>query len=148
MAFGWGSTLAERDDPGFRSWRFRRSVFTVGVLIVVVLPIGVFAAAGIPARAAAIEGFLVGYALVVLANSLGQILLPAQYERWRRTSMEGGPASIARVGAGFDGVLGLGSSRDAVRPYRRLRLLGFTLLIVNAVVIAVVWWICSAAGWL
>jgi hypothetical protein len=148
MAIGWGGTQAERDDPGYWAWRLRRSVFILGVLIVVVLPVGAFAAVGKPARAAAIEGVLVGYAIVVLANSLSQILLPAQYERWRSRSMEGGPASLARVGEGFDGALGLGSSRNEVHPYRRLRLFGITLLIVNAAVIALIWWISSAAGWL
>ena len=148
MTIGWGSTQAERDSPAYRAWRLRRSVFTPGVLVVLVLPVGVFAAAGKPARAAAIEGLLVGYAIVVLANSLSQILLPAQYERWRSKSMEGGPASLARVGAGFDGALGLGPSRNAEHTYQRLRLFGIALLVVNAAVIAVIWWICSAAGWL
>jgi hypothetical protein len=131
---------------GTRPWRRRRAAFSVTVLLLFIVPIPIFAIAGSTARTAAIDGALVGYGLVVCINSFAEILAPRHYLRWRAWMMEGGPAAYARIGRAFDRRLLPDDGQQAQQSYRRVRLFGFTLLLVNAVIVGLFMWVLAIAG--
>jgi hypothetical protein len=133
-------------NPDYSAWRRRRINFSITIFVVNALPIPVFLVAGFNIRTAAIQGFLVGFMVVVSANSFVEVFIPWRYEQWRSWMMEGGPSSYRQIGNAFDGAFLPGDDDD--HRYRRLRWLGLCLFLVNALVVAVIWWICSIAGWI
>jgi hypothetical protein len=145
MIPGLGATSEDRKDPDYSAWRRRRINFTITTLVVMVLPIPVFIVADVTIRAAAIQGFLVGYMVLVSANSFAEVFIPWRYERWRSWMMEGSPSSYRQIGKVFDGALVPGEDDHR---YRRLRWLGLGLFLMNALLVGVIWWICSIAGWI
>ncbi len=145
MIPGLGVTSEDRTEPAYSAWRRRRINFTTAAIVVMVLPIPVFIVAGVTIRAAAIQGFLVGFMVLVSANSFAEVFIPRWYEQWRTWMMEGAPSSHRQIGKAFDGVLLPG---EADHRYRRLRWLGLGLFLMNALLVGVIWWICSNAGWI
>jgi hypothetical protein len=145
---GLGISSEDRNDPNYSAWKRRRVNLTIATIAVIVFPILVFIVAGVPLRAAAIQGFLVGYIIIVAVNSLAEIFIPWRYEQWRACMMEGSPSSYRNVGKAFDGVLLPGTPEQTNDRYRRLRLFGLGLLLMNALLVGFIWWICSIAGWI
>jgi hypothetical protein len=71
-----GVSSEDREDPNYLDWRRRRVIFKTAMIVVMVIPILSFILAGVPLRAAAIQGFLVADMITVVANSFAEIIIP------------------------------------------------------------------------
>ena len=120
------------------SWAQRRVVWTLGCLLIILVPVLPFAIAQGWAFRPVCRGLLTGAELLILILGGAEVLVPSRVIRWRATMLVGGLAMAQGFAERVDRAIGM-EDAAADRVKRRVRLVGVAVLVIGTACTYFVW---------